>query len=161
MDIPSKFRIHETEHWLVNHRMDTVLPGYLMIGSKAGTNALYDLPTEALASLGPLLARAQREVETLLHPERVYIGRYGHSPGHPIHFHIIPVYDWLETSFWSDERYRVLASFGRPAAEPETDGAELTFYIWREFCEALNPPQVIGPMVSDVVEMMRSAFLAA
>ena len=161
MDIPFKFRIHETEHWLVNHRVDTILPGYLMVGSKAGTNALYDLPTEALASLGPLLARAQREVETLLRPERVYIGRYGHSPGHPIHFHIIPVYDWLETLFWSDERYRVLASFGRPAAEPATDGAELTFYIWREFCEAPNPPQVIGPMVSDVVEMMRSAFLAA
>lgn len=92
MDIPSKYRIHETEHWLVNHRIDTVLPGYLMVGSKSGTNALYDLPTGALVSLGPLLARAQREVETLLRPKRVYIGRYGHSPGHPIHFHIIPVY---------------------------------------------------------------------
>lgn len=113
MDIPEKFRIHETEHWLVNHRTDTALPGYLMVGSKVRTNALYDLPAEALASLGPLLARAQREVETLLGPKRVYIGRYGHSPGHPIHFHIMPVYGWLEALFWKDGRYRVLASFGR------------------------------------------------
>lgn len=141
--------------------MDTVLPGYLMVGSKVATNALYDLPTEALASLGPLLAKVQREIETLLHPARVYIGRYGHSPGHPIHFHIIPVYDWLEARFWKDERYRVLTSFGRPAAESETDGAELTFFIWREFCEAPNPPPVTGPTVSNVVAMMRSAFLTA
>jgi diadenosine tetraphosphate (Ap4A) HIT family hydrolase len=141
--------------------MDTALPGYLMVGSKVGTNALYDLPIEALASLGPLLARVQREIETLLHPARVYIGRYGHSPGHPLHFHIIPVYDWLEALFWKDERYRILASFGRPTEEPETDGAELTFFIWREFCEALNPPPVKGQTVSDVVETMRSAFLTA
>lgn len=138
--------------------MDTVLPGYLMVGSKIGTNALYDLPIEALASLGPLLAKAQRAIETLLHPARVYIGRYGHSPGHPLHFHIMPVYDWLEALFWKDERYRVLASFGQPAEEPRTDGAELTFFIWREFCEASNPPPVTGPTVADVVAMMRSAF---
>ncbi|KEA06042.1 HIT domain-containing protein [Rhizobium rhizogenes] len=161
MDIPSKFRIHETEHWLVNHRMDTILPGYLMVGSKLGTNALHDLPTEALASLGLLLAKVQRELETLLHPARVYIGRYGHSPGHPLHFHIMPVYDWLEALFWKDERYRVLGSFGQPAGEPGTDGAELTFFIWREFCEAPNPPSVTGPTVSDVVAMMRSTFLTA
>jgi diadenosine tetraphosphate (Ap4A) HIT family hydrolase len=141
--------------------MDTVLPGYLMIGSKVGTNALYDLPIEALASLGPLLAKAQRAVETRLHPVRVYIGRYGHSPGHPLHFHIIPVYDWLEALLWKDERYRVLAAFGQPAEEPRTDGAELTFFIWREFCEAPNPPPITGPTVADVVAMMRSAFLTA
>ncbi len=145
----------------MNHRMDTILPGYLMVGSKLGTNALHDLPTEALASLGLLLAKVQRELETLLHPARVYIGRYGHSPGHPLHFHIMPVYDWLEALFWKDERYRVLGSFGQPAGEPGTDGAELTFFIWREFCEAPNPPSVTGPTVSDVVAMMRSTFLTA
>lgn len=161
MDIPSKFRIHETEHWLVNHRMDTALPGYLMVGSKLGTNALYDLPAEALASLGPLLAEAQRQIETLLHPVRVYIGRYGHSPGHPIHFHILPIYDWVEALFWKDDRYRVLASFGKPTPQPDTDGAELTFFVWREFCEADTPPPVIGPTIAEVVGMMRGAFPAA
>jgi len=36
----SDSRIHETEHWLVNHRINSALPGYLMVSSKAFTNEL-------------------------------------------------------------------------------------------------------------------------
>lgn len=56
-------------------------------------------------------------------------------PGLPVHFHLIPLYDWVEELFWEDTRYRTLQQFGVPTTEPLTDGAELTLFVWREFCE--------------------------
>ena len=112
--IPQHFILHETEHWIVNHRLNSALPGYVMLGARANVSALHELPESALAELGPLLAKTQRIVETLFKPKRLYIGRYGHEPDHPIHFHVIPIYDWVEDLFWQDERYRVLETFSSP-----------------------------------------------
>lgn len=158
MQIPPDFLIHETAHWRINHRLDTVLPGYLMVGAHIDADTLYELPDEALSSLGPLLAQTQRHVQELLRPKRLYIGRYGHSAGHSIHFHIVPVYAWVEDLFWRDDRYRMLQSLADPGLGVGTDGAELTLFVWREFCERHDPPPVTGPAIPDVVAMMRQAF---
>lgn len=154
-DRTRKFKILETEHWLVNHRTDSALPGYLMISSKKFTNDLWELPENALAELGPLFARYQRALRLNLDAQRIYIGRYGHMAGYSIHFHMIPVYDWVESLFWQDKRYRTLASFAEPTEELDTDGAELTFFLWREFCERKVPPPVSGPSVSEAIEVLR------
>src|SRR5262245_46611617 len=95
-DIPEQFLIAETEGWLVNHRINSALPGYLMISSKTFTNDLSELSREALSELGPLLAKAHKALKSGLGSDRVYIGRYGHTPGYPIHFHVIPIYRWVE-----------------------------------------------------------------
>lgn len=84
MEIPEHFRITETGGWLVSHRMNSALPGYLMVSSKTGTNDLSELSGGMLGELGPLLAAAQKALKQELHAERVYIGRYGHSPDYPI-----------------------------------------------------------------------------
>lgn len=135
--------------------MNSALPGYLMVSSKTDTNDLSELPVGALAELGPLLAATQKALKHELYAQRVYIGRYGHSPGYPIHFHVIPIYDWVEELFWKDERYRLLGSFAEGPGETPTDGAELTFFVWREFCERMEPPAIKGPAVSEVVELLR------
>ncbi|WP_105433151.1 HIT family protein [Neorhizobium sp. T6_25] len=155
MDIPERFHITETGGWLVSHRMNSALPGYLMISSKNNTNDLSELSERALGELGPLLAAAQKALKQKLHAERVYIGRYGHSPGYRIHFHVIPIYDWVEALFWKDERYRLLETFAEGPGETPTDGAELTFFVWREFCERAEPPAIRGPSVSAVIELLR------
>lgn len=111
MEIPQRFHIAETTEWLVSHRMNSALPGYLMVSSNTDTNDLSELPEGALAELGPLLAATQKALKQELYAQRVYIGRYGHSPGYPIHFHVIPIYDWVEELLWKDERYRLLGSF--------------------------------------------------
>lgn len=80
MEIPERFQITETGGWLVSHRMNSALPGYLMVSSKTDTNDLSELSGGALGELGPLLAAAQKSLKQDLHAERVYIGRYGHSP---------------------------------------------------------------------------------
>ena len=155
MEIPDQFVICEASFWIINHRLNSALPGYLMVASKLPVYDLSDLPNSALTELGPLLAEAQRALQTNMKPVRIYIGRYGHSPGFPIHFHIIPVYDWVEDLFWCDERYRVLEHFIEPRSGPGTDGAELTLFIWREFCERPNPPPIKGPSVSEVIALLR------
>jgi diadenosine tetraphosphate (Ap4A) HIT family hydrolase len=158
LQIPERVRICETDFWLLNHRIDSALPGYLMLGSKLTVNDLSELPEEALAELGPLLARAQKTLKSRLRPVRLYIGRYGHSPGDPIHFHLIPVYDWVERLFWSDNRYRILERFAEAQGGPATDGAELTLFIWREFCERANPPPIEGPSVAEATTLLRESM---
>lgn len=160
MEIPERFHITETGGWLVSHRMNSALPGYLMVSSKTDTNDLSELSGEALGELGPLLAASQKALKQELHAERVYIGRYGHSPGYPIHFHVIPIYSWVEALFWKDERYRLLETFAEGPGETPIDGAELTLFVWREFCERAEPPPIQGHSVGDVIDLLRRTIHA-
>jgi diadenosine tetraphosphate (Ap4A) HIT family hydrolase len=157
--IPDHLVIKKTEHWIVNHRIESTLPGYLMVGSRRETNHLVNLPPAALAELGPLLAEVQQAVIELFRPAHLYVGRYGHTLGHSIHFHVIPIYPWVRRAFDADARYRVLRSFytpGVPTSDP--DGAELTLYVWREFCESRNTPPIRGPSVEAAIGMLRKVL---
>ncbi|AYG69671.1 MULTISPECIES: HIT family protein [unclassified Rhizobium] len=150
--------ITETDAWLVSHRANSALPGYLIISAKNFANDLSELSETALRELGPLLALTQANPKQRLNARRVYIGRYGHTAGQTIHFHVIPIYDWVEELFWRDPRYRVLEDFAEGQGEPGTDGAELTLYVWREFCERADPPAAIGPTVPQVVRLLRESM---
>ncbi|NEI73534.1 HIT family protein [Rhizobium lusitanum] len=150
--------ITETDEWIVSHRANSSLPGYLIIASKRFANDLSELPEDTLRELGPLLALTQTVLRRKLNARRVYIGRYGHAPGQSFHFHIIPIYPWVEELFWLDERYRVLQQFTEGTAEETTDGAELTLFVWREFCERLQPPPIKGPTVPEVVELLKKSM---
>jgi diadenosine tetraphosphate (Ap4A) HIT family hydrolase len=146
--------ILETEHWLASHRADSALPGYLILGSRQATNELHRLPERALTELGMLLAKLQQALQAILAPEHLYVGRYGHTSGHAFHFHISPICGWVKQRFFADPRYRVLLSLQHPPVG-DTDGAELTLYVWREFCENPEPAPISGPSVDEVVEMLR------
>lgn len=160
MDISPHFIIHETNHWIINHHLASALPGYLMLGAKMQTTSLAELPSEALTELGGLLAKTQNIIEQRLRPKRLYIGRFGHEPGLPIHFHFIPVYHWVEDLFWSDARYRLLENFAYVEPGPaSTDGAELTLFIWREFGENPTSPNTPSLTVEGVIKDLRDAFI--
>lgn len=159
MDTPPRFIIYESPHWTVSHRMDSALPGYVMLSAKKMTHSLAELGAQALSELGVLQGRIQQAIEAYLHPQRLYIGRFGHEAGYAIHFHFIPIYPWIETLFWQDERYRTLQAFGSfDNATAQTDGAELTLLVWREFCERPDPPPVSGPSVDQAINMLRIAL---
>lgn len=152
--------VNETDHWIINHRVDSLLPGYFMVGSRIETNRLSDLPESALTELGIHLSKLQQILIDLFAPPHFYIGRYGHMAGHSIHFHVIPIYDWVAQAFARGERYRVLHQFYTPdvydsGSDAAFDGAEMTLYIWREFCESRNPPEIIGPSVQEVIKLVR------
>ena len=156
MQIDPAYILFETEHWLLNHHLASKLPGYLMLGAKAPVDSLADMSDAALAELGGLLAKTQRVMEAQLKPKWLYISRYGHLPGFPLHFHFIPVYDWVEDAFWRDDRYRRLQDLGsQDLAKTLTDGAELTLFVWREFGESLIPPVIHGPSLAQVIGNLR------
>lgn len=155
--IPPEYQIAQTPNWSVNHRIDSALPGYLMIAATQSTNDLSDLSSEALGLMGTVFAKVQRALN-VLGARRVYIGRYGHSPGYPIHFHVIPIYEWVENLFNKDDRYRVLAQFADGPRERPADGAELTLFVWREFCERVDPPSIEGPSVVETIAILRQAI---
>jgi diadenosine tetraphosphate (Ap4A) HIT family hydrolase len=163
--LPEHLVILRTEDWVVNHRVDSALPGYLMVGARMPTNALIWMRPAALAELGPLLAKTQQALEAVLEPQHVYIGRYDHMSGFAFHFHVMPICAWVKQRFFDDPRYRVLRNLsGRSPADPpadETDGAELTLYVWREFCESANPPAISGPPVDEVVKKLKALMSQA
>ncbi|WP_267555177.1 HIT family protein [Rhizobium rhizogenes] len=158
MENGSHFHITETDGWRVDHRANSTLPGYLIISSKSFVTDLSDLPESTLCELGPLLASSQDALKRRLDAQRVYIGRYGHVAARTLHFHVIPIYDWVEELFWQDSRYRVLEGFAEGEGETPVDGAELTLFVWREFCERAEPPPIRGPSVPEAIALLRDAL---
>jgi len=99
--------------------------------------------------VGSLLAHATRILRDDLEAERVYVTRFGHEPDHTVHFHVIPVYSWIVAAYHADRRY---------AVETTPDGANLTLFIWREYCESGSPPPCGGPSVREAIATIRRRF---
>jgi diadenosine tetraphosphate (Ap4A) HIT family hydrolase len=143
--------IYETDHWRLKHRRDSKLPGYLILIAKGqGVGSLADLTPEALAELGLLQAESTRLLEDRFGARLVYVCRWGHEPGNPPHFHIIPLYAWVEEAYAADPAW----------PEPAPDGPVYCTYITRAFIEYEQPPSIQGPSVEDVVGALRTEFLA-
>ncbi|MHB9022872.1 MAG: HIT family protein [Armatimonadota bacterium] len=155
---PEETIVLTTPHWQVNHRLDVTLPGYLMVGA-VDPNATdwADLSPEALAALGGVLADCVQAITECLHPVRVYVGRYGHTPGHTLHFHLIPIYDWLIEAYRQDERYRFLESLYEPSNGTDPDGADLTLFVWREFGERHRIPPY-GLSVAEAISLINQTL---
>lgn len=154
---PPESIIWETGHWRVNHCIGTTLPGYLIVGALTGTD--WDaLTAAAWAEMGDVLKRAIQVITDCLHPQRIYVSRYGHTPGHTLHFHLIPVYDCVLETYLQDERYRALEQFYAPGSGTDPDGAELTLFIWREYGEAKRSPAA-GMTVSEAIPVLRQAMV--
>ena len=149
----------ETPHWIVSHGAAATLPGYVFVGARSG-DSLAALPYEALTELGPLLARVQSAIERSLGAERVYVGRFGHSPGWPVHFHLVPVYAWLRESLERDARYAHLREH-HGHADCGHDGADILLYVFREWTTAEGrgtAPPTGTPSVADAVARLRAAL---
>ncbi|MFT3998852.1 MAG: HIT family protein [Rhizobium sp.] len=155
---PTTNLIVHTEGWLVSHRADSALPGYLIISARKSVGDLSSMSDDTLHEIGPLLALTERSLKQTLNARRVYIGRYGHVPGRTFHFHMIPIYAWVEELFWRDTRYRALQRFAEGEGQTATDGAELTFFVWREFCERQQPPPIQGPTVLEAIQRLRETM---
>ena len=167
---PSQFGlIHETAHWWVNHRCDTVYPGYLMVAAKhPNAQSL----TRASGAFPPRLSRkwvlyslaAAWRCRTAWGAIRVYHGLYGHTTGHAPHYHVIPLYEWTLRMFEGDERCARLQMFHAgvrmdsdfpPYTTP--DGLDMTLFINRRFAEpGVEPPSHPGPTVEEVIAILRT-----
>jgi diadenosine tetraphosphate (Ap4A) HIT family hydrolase len=145
---PDHLILHETEHWILNHRVDASLPGYLMLGARAETNKLYEMPAAALAEMGVWLARAQQALAEVYAPPHLYISRYGHMAGFSIHFHIVPVHKWVLQRYLQDVGTWDVSGRGASGS----DGSDITRFIWPNYCEKF--PCMLPVEESSVPEAM-------
>ncbi|OZG70279.1 hypothetical protein BTA51_27100 [Hahella sp. CCB-MM4] len=114
----------EREHWVVNHRVGSIYPGYLMVASRQRVSDIWELNQESLAQLGPVLAEVERSVRLVYQPYKVLVCKLGFSKGFDCHFHVIPVHDWVLSEIASHHYY-----------SNEPDGNDVMLYINREYCE--------------------------
>jgi diadenosine tetraphosphate (Ap4A) HIT family hydrolase len=159
-----EFIVFETEYWRVNQRVDCTLPGYLMLAPKdTFVRSFSGLSRAASIELGPLLAKISSTIEELLRPRFLYVTRFGHAPGHNLHFHIIPVYDWVVDAMRADQRYEMLRALRDPEnyisrEAEEFDGPETVLFIGREFAERREPLQIKGPPMAVVLDLLRKSL---
>jgi len=141
--------VHENRHWSLKHREDSKLPGYLILTSKvSGEGSLSELEDGALEELGRLQVTATMVLESVLQARLVYVCRWGHQPGHAPHFHIVPLYGWVERAYAADHRW----------TDEEPDGPVLFKYITIAFTEDEAAPPIHGPSVEEVVGILRQGF---
>lgn len=142
IDIPDDNVLLETKYWIVNQRMDTEYPGYLMIGSKESAFRISELCNEALSSMGLIIGAVEKRIYECLKPKTVIVSKLGFSKGFSCHFHLIPVYSWVYNAIRYNESYSI----------SEPDGSDFALFITRQYCDgneqlpkkALNHEEAIG-----------------
>lgn len=68
MLIPESMMIKKTKYWIINHRINSALPGYIMMSSQYHGKALYELPNAALQEMGILISKIDKALRNILHP---------------------------------------------------------------------------------------------
>ncbi|MGY4163585.1 hypothetical protein [Luteibacter sp. PvP120] len=116
--------IFSTHHWVVAHRRDARYPGYLIASSLHEASEVFSLPSEALAELGPALARTERLLRKAYAPMRVIFYKLGFSPGFSCHFHIAPI--------TRDLMHEVAR---HPDYDSDPDGNDAILFLSRVYCE--------------------------
>ena len=156
---PPEYVVWTSEHWLVNQCVDATLPGYLIVSSRDPAAArLADLDVKAQRALGPLLANLDAALQAVLAPAHVYFSRWGHEPGHAVHFHVIPMPAELVEAAEANDRYRALKAFHAKDDAGDAgplDGPDLSVYVVREYLENARPYPLDGPTAEEVVRRLR------
>lgn len=151
----NEFFVYETDHWYVNQRVDSTLPGYLMVGAKEPKAVdLTQLSEDALSEMGTVLGMVTGALQRLFQPEHLHICRFGHDTGHSVHFHVIPIYKWVK------EAYRRASREGETQVRyPDfTDGASLTLFVSEEFGRGRTPCEIVEPSIGAVIQVLRETL---
>jgi diadenosine tetraphosphate (Ap4A) HIT family hydrolase len=82
-------RIHETEHWLVEHCVGPLGVGTLIVKPKRHVVHVADLDDVEAVELGPLLRDVARVTTSLTQPEQVYVTLWSHAGGLAGHIHYV------------------------------------------------------------------------
>jgi len=157
---PEELVVLTTGHWRVNQCCDVALPGYLIVQAlDPSADRLATLSEGAQAELGSVLARVHAALEDELSPLITYCTKWGHGPGHPVHFHVIPVFPWVEEALRREERFHVLGDLHAPPGWPfpaEYDGTEMSLFVRRALSDRADPQPAAGPSREEVVRRLRA-----
>jgi diadenosine tetraphosphate (Ap4A) HIT family hydrolase len=77
--------IWSDDRWILNHGVDTSLPGAVWLATRVHVDSFMDLPPDLAAEFGPLAGRIERAVLGLGDVGRVHLYRWGDGGAH---FHV-------------------------------------------------------------------------
>jgi tRNA (cmo5U34)-methyltransferase len=87
-------RIHESQHWLVEHCVGPLGVGTLVVKPHRHVVHVWQLTVAEAAELGPLLRRVSEAVARLAKPDQVYVCLWSHAGGEPGHIHFVVQPAW-------------------------------------------------------------------
>lgn len=82
-------RIHETDHWLVEHCVGPLGLGTLIVKPRRHVTSVAKLTDEEAHELGPLLRTASVVAGELVRAEQVYNCLWSHAGGTTVHIHYV------------------------------------------------------------------------
>jgi diadenosine tetraphosphate (Ap4A) HIT family hydrolase len=81
--------IHDTRHWRVDHCIDSLGVGTLIVKPVRHVTSVGALEPDESAELGPLLQRVAQVVQELTEAEQVYVCLWSHAGGTATHIHFV------------------------------------------------------------------------
>ncbi|MCP5143289.1 MAG: hypothetical protein H6978_00535 [Gammaproteobacteria bacterium] len=112
--------LFETTHFYAIQARDYRVPGYVIIYSKSECDSLAGFDAGQGAELMQCLVLAERIVQQLLTPERIYILKFGEALPR-IHFHVVP------------RTARIGLAFEQQSSnQPPYNGARLVDWLWQQ-----------------------------
>lgn len=94
--LPSREQIHLDAHWRVAHALSSALPGWLVILPRRHILSLSDMTAEEASTLGSLLPRLSRALETVTGARKCYLMFFAEAPGFEhLHIHLVPRFEDL------------------------------------------------------------------
>lgn len=134
-EMQDNLTLWQGRHWQINLNTRFGVPAYLFVNGLGPASQRFSaLDPAAFAELGPAIGLATRAVEMALDPVHVFVGKFGMVPGHAIHFHVLPVTNWMLAAFAEDSRFHALAKLNPDGYPAVPDAAELIACFWRKFC---------------------------
>ena len=82
-------RIHETDHWVVEHCIGPLPVGTLILKPRRHCLHIWDLTDPEVTELGPLLRRTSGVVSQIVEADQVYSLLWSHMDGQPGHIHFV------------------------------------------------------------------------
>ena len=82
-------QIYESEYWMVEHCMDPLGLGTLIVKPKRHVLHVWDLTDEELEEMGPLIGRASQVIRQITACEQVYVCLWSHGGFQPVHIHYV------------------------------------------------------------------------
>ncbi|RON01636.1 hypothetical protein BK659_24285 [Pseudomonas brassicacearum] len=99
--------IYSGKHIVISHCRDCEIPGYMIISLQRLTSKLAELTSAESAELMNGLAFAERALNTLFSPEKIYIMRI--SELNPeLHFHVFPRYASVTKLYLAEYNERII-----------------------------------------------------
>jgi diadenosine tetraphosphate (Ap4A) HIT family hydrolase len=82
-------RIHETRSWVVEHCMGPLGVGTLIVKPRRHLLHAWELNSQELSEMGPLLGSAATVVRNITGCDQVYICLWSHGGFSPVHIHFV------------------------------------------------------------------------